>query len=785
MHNIKYKNQDLDGNEEDKIDFKNILTKFYDKWLWFVISIGICITLGFVYIKYTAPAYQVNARLLINDNDKGAAGGNSSSLMDFGGLIGGKSSVDNESEILKTRFLMEQVVRQMQLNIIYSKKHSFYRREVYQPPFKIQIEKGIDTIKTTVLKVRFVSGKKLKINSNDKAYEVAQGERFVVDGVGVLYVSDLNPNVKFNGDFEVTIVSLDARVSSLMRQLSVKVSNKQSTIIDLGLSYPVPKKGEDILNTIISRYIHSSLEDKNTIADSTTKFIQNRLSIISNELGDVEDRQESFKKTNQLADLSEQSKLLVQNTAEFRNDLAKAETQVIIVEDLEAYLKDETKNKRVFPTALLPSDMVFSGLMNQYNALLIERDRQLLSVTEESPFIKNIDTQISGLRKGILGNIQSTKNTYVVTRDKLRNQLNQVEGRVGEVPLIEKNYLKLARNQGIKQELFIFLMQKAEETAISKTSNISIAKTIDPPKADPTPISPKKNIIYICSIFFGFAIPIALLFITELLNTTISTKEEVESRVDVPIVGEISHNNENDNLIVANHGRSSISEQFRALRTNLSFYLKNADEKIILLTSSLSGEGKSFTAINLGNILALAGKKVLLMELDLRKPGLSQKLGVSNEIGFSNFTIDRSIEIEHIIKPLAINKNIFIISSGPLPPNPAETLMSDRTQKLMTELKSQFDYIIMDAPPIGVIADAQLLADYADMTLYLIRQKFTQKSHLDIVNDLYKNKKMKNIAIVVNDIDTKQYGYGYGYGNYGQEEVKKSWLSKLFKKNRV
>ena len=440
MHNSKYNNHDLGGNDEDKIDFKNILTKFYDKWIWFLISIVLCLIIGAIYNTYTAPTYQIGARLLINDNDKGSSGASSGALMDFGGLIGGKSSVDNESEILKTRFLMEQVVRQMQLNIIYSQKQSFYSREIYQAPFKLQIEKGVDTISSTVLKVQQSTGNKLKVKADNEEYVVSWNERFKVDGVGTVYLSNTDNEGKLKGEFEVKIVSIDERVSNLMRQLSVKVGNKLSTIIDLGLSYPIQKKGEDILNTIISRYINSSLEDKNTIADSTTKFIQNRLSIISNELGDVENNQETFKRENKLADLSEQSKLLVQNTSEYRNDLAKAETQVIIVEDLEAYLKDETKNKRVFPTALLPSDMVFSGLMNQYNALLIERDRQLLSVTEDSPFIKNIDSQIASLRKGILGNIQSTKNTYVVTRDKLRNQLSQIENRVEKVPQIEKNY---------------------------------------------------------------------------------------------------------------------------------------------------------------------------------------------------------------------------------------------------------------------------------------------------------------------------------------------------------
>lgn len=323
-------------------------------------------------------------------------------------------------------------------------------------------------------------------------------------------------------------------------------------------------------------------------------------------------------------------------------------------------------------------------------------------------------------------------------------------------------------------------MQKAEETNISKTSNISIAKTIDPPKSDVNPISPKKSLFYLIGLLAGLVIPIAFIFGQELLNTSIKTKEEIAALTNVPVIGEISHNLSEDNLIVANQSRSAISEQFRALRTNLSFYLKTENEKVILLTSSMSGEGKSFTAINLGNILALAGKKVLLMELDLRKPGLSAKLAVRNDMGFSNFTINSEIKMTDIVKPLSINKNLYIVSSGPLPPNPAETLMNEHVPKLIEELKKEFDYIIMDAPPVGIIADAQLLSRYADVTLYLVRQKITQKDQLKIVEDLYQTKKMKNLGIVVNDIVSKYYGYGYGYGNYGQSADLK-WYQKIFK----
>lgn len=765
--------------EDEGINLKEIFSKLLDKWIWFLLGVVICCILAFVYTRYTPPVYQINAKLLVNDDEKGGSlGKQTGALMDLGGLLGAKNSVENEVEILKTRFLMEQVVREMQLNFVYSKKSDFVSRELYNAPFKVAIIKGVDSIKATKFSILKVQGNKLKISTKGFEKEINWNEQFSVSGIGLMRIEPNAIDALDDGEYFVSISSIDSRVATLMSQLSVTVSNKQGSVVDLGLSYALPKKGEDILNKLIEKYTAANLSDKNAIADSTYKFIRERLNVIASELGDVENQEENFKQQNRLADMSEQGRLLVQNTGEFSTELAKAETQVSILTDLENYLKDKSKNKRVFPTSLLPQDMVFSGLMNQYNSLLVERDKQLLSVTEESPFIQNIDSQILGLRSGILANIQSTKNTFVVTRDKLKSQLNKAEGQISGVPKIEKNYLKLVRNKGIKQELYIFLMQKAEETNISKTSNISVAKTIDPPKSQVVPISPKKSIIYLIGVVAGILIPILFIFGIDLLNTSIKTKEEIKALTQVPVIGEISHNSSSDNLIVSNHSRSAISEQFRALRTNLSFYLKTSNDKVILLTSSMSGEGKSFTAINLGNILALAGKKVLLMELDLRKPGLSTKLGVSNDIGFSNFTINGGVKVSDIIKPLNINKNMFIVTSGPLPPNPAETLMSEYTSVLMEELKKQFDYIIMDAPPIGIITDAQLLSVYADAILYLVRQKVTQKHQLSIVEELYRTGKMRNIGIVVNDIVSKYYGYGYGYGVYG-ENMNTNFISRL------
>lgn len=757
--------------EEEGIDIKLILNKLADKWYWFVISVILGLLCAFFYLKFTAPTYQITARVLVNDDQKGGGlGKQAGALMDLGGLMGATNSVDNEAEILKTRFLMEQVVRQMQLNIVYYQKNNLVNRELYNAPFKVELIKGLDTIRTTKVNIKTLGNNKLAIHAKGFEGEVQWGQGFYIKGVGKIKVDRTLYLPMDKSNYSVIISSIDERVAALMNQLTVAVANKQVSIIDLGLKYSIPKKGEDILNTLIAQYIKANLTDKNTIADSTSKFIKERISLIASELGDVENKVESFKQKNNLADMTEQGRMLVKNTSDISSDLAKTETQINVLTSLEKYIQDEVTNKRVFPSSLVPQDVAFANLMTQYNLLLLEREKQLLGVTEESPFIKNIDEQISGLRGDILSNIQSSKASSIITRNRIQNQLSQAQGQISDVPQVEKNYLKLARNQQIKQELYIFLMQKAEETAISKTSNISVAKVIDPPKAAFGPVAPKGTVILVIGFLLGIILPASIVFLISMLKTTISTKDDISNATQVPVIGEISHNLSSDNMIVASYTRSAISEQFRALRTNLSFYLKTKQENTILLTSSMSGEGKSFTAINLANILALSGKKVLLMELDLRKPGLSTKLGIDNGIGFTNYTIDPTIQLDDIIKPLGINENMFIISSGPLPPNPAETLMDKHTSELIARLKERFDYIILDAPPIGIITDAQLLADYADVTIYLVRHNVTQKRQLKIVEDLYRAEKLKNLGIVVNDIKSKDYGYGYGYGNYGEEK---------------
>jgi len=774
----KIVHEDLEG-----LDLKQIFSRVLNNWYWIVLSVLICLALSHLYARYKTPNYKISARVLVNDEKKGAGlSGGADLLGDLGGLLGTKSTVDNEAEILKTRNLMEQVVKDIGLNITYYRKGTVKNIELYESPYKVKIISAVDTIKAADVRVDFLQNGKLAITADGLDTLVGFDHSFAIPEVGVVQIVRNAGISAADEKYSFNIKSVDSRVMDLMDALTVEVKNKQITVIDLTLNHPIPKKGEDILSKLIEKYVQANLKDKNEVADSTVKFIQNRLAYIGGELGGLEGNIQDFKQKNNLADMSEQSKLLVQTTGQYVNDLGKIETQISVLKSLQEYLKDEAKNKRVLPSSLIPVDVVFNGAVEKYNGLTLERARRLIGVTEVNPGIQLMDKEIANARADIESNIATTLNGLIITRNRISEQMKKAEGQVKNVPQIERNYLNLARQQRIKQELYIFLMQKSEETAISKTSNIANSRTIDPPKSEIKPFSPKKAVVYLMGLVAGLVIPLGLMYVKDMLNDKVQAKEDILKITHVPIIGEISHDQETDNMAVANRSRSAISEQFRALRTNLSFFFKNADEKVILITSSMSGEGKSFVSINLGNILALTNKKVLLMELDLRKPGLSAKLEISNPVGFTNYVTNTELSTKDIVKPLKIQENLFIVSSGPIPPNPAELLLSERTKSLMEELKQQFDYIIIDAPPIGIVTDAQLMASYADVSMYVVRQNYTLKQQLKIVDDLQLSGKMKGLSIVVNDIHaTKGYGYGYSYGNYEVNNTSPGFFSRLFK----
>ncbi len=768
--------------QKDLIDVKKFVSKLVSKWYYFVISLIVCITLTFVYLRYKTPTYNISAEVLVSDDASNSSSATSTMLSSFSDNFLLRSSVDDQAQVLQTRYLMQSVVHDLNLNITYLKKGRIKSIELYRnSPFILIPTQQMDTVHSASLTVNIpAGGDKIRFKGDNFDRTVHFGDSIVIKNSGTFLVQKGLASADPGDEYAVEIISEDAATDLLKTQLTVQVTGKQVNTIDLDFTYPLPDKGEAILNKLLNNYTQFNIEDKNRIADSTLLFIDNRLSLVSKELGGIEKTVQDFKQQNKVIDISEQSKLLLANANQYDADLSKVETEQSMLNEVQKYVEDKS-NSRLVPSSVLPADQIFASLIENYNSLLLQKDRLRLTQKEESPYVKKLNEQIGNVRNDILQNIINTKKSLASQRRFTENKYGTFNSQISSVPTTERQYLDLSRQRKIKEDLYVFLLQRREETAISKTSNIANSRVIDPPKSESWPSSPKRPIVLLLGVFMGLLIPVVLIQITSLMNNKIQSKAEVEGYTSVSIVGEITHSTLPDKHILVKGSKTPLSEQFRALRTNLQFYLPEEDDKVILVSSSMPGEGKSFVALNLASALALLDKKTVLLEFDLRKPKVSSYLGISNDRGLTNYLIGSVKDANQLVKPIHNVDNFYVIPSGPIPPNPAELMSGRSMEQLFAQLKHDFDYIVVDAPPVGIVTDALLLKDIADILLYIVRHNFTTKQQLNIVQELYDDKRFKRIAVVINDVSLKgsDYGYGYRYGyGYELEEKKKGFLKK-------
>ncbi|WP_166332536.1 GumC family protein [Sphingobacterium chungjuense] len=781
-------NEEFEFNEQpsDNKEFIRLLGRIVSNWYWFVLCGLLGLVASYTYLRYTLPVYTVDAKLLVSDDKKGGNSLAGSPMADLSGLMGTKSSVDNEVEVLSTNDLMRETVLADSSYVSYFVEGTFHNRPVYHAPFRLTVLSDPDSIRESFsFKVDYSGEEGVILTSSDTTIQTALGKPFLLANIGLV---QLNPNhaSRDANNYGFTIRPIGKVVAGLMNSLKVSVTNKNVSTIDLTLSSTQPKRGEEQLQQLIKKYMERNLHDKNVVADSTLSFINARLTAITQELAGVEDRISGYKQSTQLADMTEQSRILLENSAEYTKSLAEIDVQLSSLDAMSSYLRD-ANNPRVVPASIVLQDVAFNGLINRYNELVLQRERLLLANTEDNPLVKNITVQIAGVREDMISSLASTKRNLELSQSKQAQMSNQLTSQIQRVPAIERGYIDLARLQQIKQAQYIFLQEKWEETAIGRTANVSNSKVIDTPKSREEPISPKGKTVYAMGLILGLLIPLGFLYIRNLLNVRVMSMEDIERNNNLPILGMISHSDEYEQVVITKTSRSPIAEQFRAIRTNLEFALQG--NKTILFTSSMSGEGKSYVALNLAVSLALLGNKVLIMELDLRKPSITSKLNLPTGKGFSHYAVRPEMRLQDVVMSSGVHQNVDLIQAGAIPPNPAELLVSARAEQLMNEVKEQYDYVLMDAPPVGMVTDAQLLNRYADLCLYLVRHGHTYKEQLRIPNDLVAKDRIKPIQLVVNDVKATGsyysnygYGYGYGYGEYGQEGKSKTWWQQLFKR---
>jgi capsular exopolysaccharide synthesis family protein len=554
--------------------------------------------------------------------------------------------------------------------------------------------------------------------------------------------------------------------------LSIAPTSKTTSVAVISLKNSSLQRGQDFINQLLEMYNRNTNNDKNEIAQKTAEFIDERISIISKELGSTEADLETFKRDAGITDLTSEAQIALAGNAEYEKKSVENRTQISLVNDLRKYLRGN--EYEVLPSNVGLQDAALIGAIERYNEMLVERKRLLRTSTENNPAIVNLDTSIRAMKANVQATLEGTLQGLMITKSSLDREASRYSRRISNAPGQERAYVSIARQQEIKAGLYLMLLQKREENAIALAATANNAKIIDEAIADDIPVSPKRSMIYLIALVLGIGIPVGIIYLIELTKFKIEGRADVEKLTSVPVVGDIplteEKNEKNGSIAVFENKNNLMSETFRNVRTNLQFMLDN-DQKVILVTSTVSGEGKSFVSANLAISLSLLGKKVVIVGLDIRKPGLNKVFHLSNkEKGITQYLSNPETDLMELVQPSDVNKNLFVLPGGAVPPNPTELLARNGLDKAIETLKKNFDYVILDTAPIGMVTDTLLIGRVSDLSVYVCRADYTHKAEYTLINELAIEKKLSKLCTVINGVDLKKrkYGYYYGYGKYGK-----------------
>ena len=774
------------AENEKPIDYKAILFEYLMYWPWFVACLIICLAGAWCYLRYQAPVYNVNATVLIKQGDKNKAGGQNASLaaMQDLGMLSMASNFDNEVEILQSRTLLKKVVNTLNLNITYKEKRSFgYPTQLYKDtPVQIWMSPEEADKLPSALQVKLTCTSDGKIQA-DALYQQEGKEQTVsksfdqlpgvlVTPVGTLTLSPKDSTtIKESRTVYATIITPTAAAANCKAHLSAEPTSKFTTIVRLNYNDTHIGRGKDFLNTLVALYNSDANDDKNEVASRTAEFIDGRIQIINQELGTTESELASYKQKAGLTDLSSDAKLALQGNAEYEQKRADNATQLRLVQFLKEYIDNPSNQMEVIPANIGLADNALTKVVEQYNEMLTERKRLLRTSSENNPAVVNLDTSIEATRKNVQASVNSVLKGLEITRNDLENQARKFEGKISNAPTQEKELLSITRQQEIKASLYLMLLQKREENAITLAATANNGRMVEEPLSG-GPVSPNNRTYYLLALILGIGAPVAVIFLRNLLRFKIESRADVEKITDVPVVGDVPMVDTKGNPIVVHENHNDLMEEvFRSVRTNIQYMLQGG-QKVILFTSTSSGEGKSFTAGNLACSFAFMGKKTVIVGLDIRKPGLNKVFQISHkEKGITQYLADpEHTDLLSLCQPSTVSSNLYILPGGTVPPNPTELVARKTLDKAIEILKANFDYVILDTAPIGMVTDTQLIARVADLSVYVCRAGYTHKSHYELINELKKDHKLPNLCTLINYIDMNQRknGYYYGYGKYGK-----------------
>ena len=785
MSNEKY--DDLFTAEDEKpIDYKAILFEYLMYWPWFVACLILCLIGAWGYLRYQTPVYNVNATVLIKQDDKGKGSANSplATMQDLG-MLSMASNFDNEMEILRSRTLIKKVVNTLGLNIRYAEPRSFgYALPLYKndSPIKVWMtpEEADKLAEPLNLQLDCTPDGKVKATANyiqhgkesiaEKTFDRLPGVLVTPVGTLTLNAKD-STSIQEERTIQVRIVSPTAAAKVCQGNLSTEPTSKQTTIVRLNYNDTHVGRGLDFLNTLVALYNADANDDKNEVASRTAEFIDERISIINHELGTTESELAQYKQKAGLTDLTSDAQLALKGNAEYEQKRAENATQLRLVEFLKEYIERPENRMEIIPANIGLSDNGLSSLIGQYSEMLTERKRLLRTSSERNPAVVNLDTSLEATRKNIQTSVASVLKGLEITRNDLNREAAQFANRISNAPQQEKELLSISRQQEIKASLYLMLLQKREENAITLAATANNGRMVEEPLAGGI-VGPNGKLFYLVALILGLGIPVAVIYLRNLLRFKIESRADVEKITDVPVVGDIPLTNTEGHPIVVQENRNGLMEEvFRSVRTNVQ-YMLGEGQKVILFTSTTSGEGKSFNAGNLACSFAFMGKKVVIVGLDIRKPGLNKVFEISHkERGITQYLADpKQTDLLSLCQPSAISPNLFILPGGTVPPNPTELVARKSLDHALEILKEHFDYVLLDTAPIGMVTDTQLIARVADLSVYVCRADYTHKSDYELINDLKRENKLSNLCTLINGINMNQRknGYYYGYGKYGK-----------------
>ena len=785
-----------ENEEKSSFDFATIYTVLILNWKWFVLSLIICMGAAHIYLRYATPIYQSAAKLLIKDDEGSGSrrGGNSIQSATNLGIISNSNGIDNEMEILKSRTLAQQAVYDLKLYVNYRHEGKLKDHVLYGDQ-EVNIDMDLEHLKKLNAPMNF------KITREGRNYHVTgsyyvpiDNNSFNPEAVNIDKTFSALPAtigtrvgiVKFtlNGNYmlrdgeslKATMIAPEIAAGKYVGSLNVAQASKTTTIVDLVLNDEIPQRAIDYLKQLAIVYNRQANEDKNEIAVRTEQFINQRLEKINTELGNTEGQLENYKKRNNMVELKMNASQAVANADQYAQKLNEANTQVALLDELTKYMNEPSNRHQPIPSNVGLSDASATSLINEYNRIALQRNQLLHSASENSPTVTPLTAQLDDLNSSIKRAMTQARAGLKIQRNSIAAQAGKYEGQINNTPEQERMLTQIGRQQEVKSGLYLMLLQKREENSISLAATADKGKLIDNP-VFAGKVTPKNSMIMLIALILGLAIPAGILFLLEFFRYKIEGHNDVAKLTNLPIIADVAIASERAKTkadIVVHENKNNLMEEiFRSLRTNLQFLLKQHD-KVIMFTSTISGEGKTFIASNVAISFALLGKKVVLVGLDIRKPRLAELFEIDNyNHGITNLLVKDEVNWNNVkeqITPSGINDNLDILMAGPVPPNPGELVTRESLEQTIEHLKEHYDYILLDTAPVGLVTDTLSLGRISNATVYVCRADFTQKASFGLINSLSMEKKLPNMSIVLNGVDLskKKYGYYYGYGKYGK-----------------